>query len=995
MRVLSKRKERGMSKFLKVFCCICIVGVLCAPTYGQAVRMYWQEVGGADQANDAGGTVTIYVDTDGVATTVSMNVMLEGIGADFNSAATQAVVDDGDTCTGGGSVDADCTTVLVTTASDNCAGAGTGNSNFFTMNTTATNNCGSLGTGDKMGWLRAYGDPNHYAIVDDGGCYWAEVDFVVSDDCCGEAVITYQGAPDFTTVITDEFQNTQWDAFFSNLVFMSAPMNDDCADAQAVGNETVTVNTTCATVDGTECDGTTADIWYAWTADCKGTMQVTIASGTVGIYAGDTGDCVPSGSVACGPAAGTLEYSVLQGEDYLVQVTGATDSDSITFFCQPDCTFGPAAGDALTVSECGPPDHPGDDVCQLWYCDAVDGCVAVDNVDGTACDDGLWCTIDDACDAGVCVGPNPYDCTDPSGCTADFCIEGAPGHCDNPTYNSYGFTCPGGDVVECDTVTDDYGAVVQATDCVGGVCLCEEYPLLCLTPVQGPAPAKAGFCFEEDKLIIVTVDLITPPPKPICAAQFYLEWDTAMLDFVSIVEAGGVFNTVIFEAIDEVAGTIDYLVGENPGTICTGEMNPATIATLTFLAIGECKTDGVCFRPHNPPTRLGAATGEEVCPKGHVRPDGSCGLLDNPIADPCCTGEFSIDSTAPVVTCPVVDTFGNAECNKVTRNVTWGPITATDNCDGDLPVNCTITHNGGWDVSGLLDGGGDFPPGVTEIDCTTVMDRCDNASDCAFMVVNSGQNGLHVDVELSPTMDPGPLLRGIEFEVSECDAANPETVTGCADVNFGFPKNVPGHGEFQAKLPPGNWMCIEAWDPLHTLKATCTLTCEDMEDKGSVWYASYKGTKDLSDTCHWLVNGNLNGLDLDGHGRIDILDYVTYLAAIANDPIPGANTPCGTVGPHGDINGDGIVNLMDFSFILLNMFNMDKAGCDAVCFPSADIADIAPPRDSISVRELTDMGFGREARAADIDGDGDVTMKDMGLYWNGAQAAPRSVRGSR
>ena len=979
-----------MSKFLKVFCCICIVGVLCAPTYGQAVRMYWQEAGGADQANDAGGTVVIYA---GQGDTVTMNVMLEGVGADFNSAAAQAVVDDGGACSDGGSVDADCTTVAVTTANDTCAGAGTGNTGFYTMNTTATNNCGASGSGDKLGWLRAYGDPNHYAIVDDDGCYYAEVDFVVSSDCCGCAVITYQGAPDFTTVITDEFQNTQWDAIYSNLMICVGPMNDDCADATAVGDETVAYDMTCATTDGTEC--TTDDVWYAWTAGCKGTLEVTSTDGTVGIYAGDTGDCVPSGNVACGAGVGTVTTAVNPGDDFLIQLGEATSGD-IQFFCAADCTVGPPPDDPLTVGECETYPgqlHPNDDVCQVWFCDAALGCISVDNVDGTACDDTLWCTIDDACDAGVCTGGGAFDCTDPSGCTADFCIEGTPGHCENTTYNSYGYTCTV--IGDCPTVTDDYGAVVQATDCVGGMCLCEEFPLLCLVPAQGPAPAKAGFCFDEDKLIIVTVDLLTPPPKPICAAQFYLEWDTAMLDFVSIVEAGGVFNTVLFEAVDTAAGTIDYLVGENPGKICTGETGVSTIATITFLAIGECKTDGVCFRPHNPPTRLGAATGEEVCPKGHVRPDGSCGLLDNPNADPCCTGEFSIDSTDPVVTCPVIDTFGNAECNKVTRNVTWGPIFATDNCDGDIPLTCVITHNGGWDVSGLAEGGGDFPPGVSIIDCDTPTDRCGNATDCSFMVVNSGQNGLHVDVELSPTMDPGPLLRGIEFEVSDCGAANPETVTGCADVNFGFPKNVPGHGEFQAKLPPGNWMCIEAWDPLHTLKATCNLTCEDMEDKGSVWYASYKGSKDLSDTCHWLVNGNLNGLDLDGLGRIDILDYVTYLAAIANDPIPGANTPCGYVGPHGDINGDGIVNLMDFSFILVNMFNMDKAGCDAVCYPSADIADVAPPRDSISVRELGDMGLGREARAADIDGDGDVDMEDVALFWNGGQATPRSVRGSR
>lgn len=612
--------------------------------------------------------------------------------------------------------------------------------------------------------------------------------------------------------------------------------------------------------------------------------------------------------------------------------------------------------------------------CELVYVDPGD---AGNTTDGTPCNDGLYCQVGDACAAGVCVGPDARDCNDGAVCTVDTCNEGTD-QCDNTDINAIPCT----DIGDCPAV---------AESCTGGFCVCVENPPLCLNASEIPAPAAGLACFDEDTAIQVTVDLGFAT-TPICAAQFYLSYDTSMLDFISIVPGGGVFNTVIHEFVDEGAGTIDYLVGENPGKLCAGQ-SQGTVAVITFMPIGECKTDGVCFRGHNPPTRLGGIDGSEVCPKGHVRPDGSCGLLDNPVAEPCCTGPFTFDSTDPVITCPDIATFGNADCGTVTRTVTWGPITATDNCDGDLAVNCLISHNAGVDVSHLLAGGGDFPPGVTTVTCDATVDTCGNSADCNFTVVNSGQNGLHVDVELSATMAAGPLTRGIEFEVSDCGAANPVIETGCADVVFGYPWHVPGHGEFQAKLPPGNYVCLEAWDPLHTLKSTCDVTCEDIEGKGSVWFASFKGSKDLSDTCHWLVNGNLNGLDSDGIGRIDILDYVTYLAAVLNNPIPGADTPCGTEGPNGDINGDGIVNLMDFSFILVNIFNSDKAGCDAVCYATPDLTQ-APARESISVRELTDMGFGREARAADINGDGTVDLSDMALYLNGGEAS-RSVRGSR
>jgi hypothetical protein len=342
-------------------------------------------------------------------------------------------------------------------------------------------------------------------------------------------------------------------------------------------------------------------------------------------------------------------------------------------------------------------------------------------------------------------------------------------------------------------------------------------------------------------------------------------------------------------------------------------------------------------------------------------------------------------------------TFGNADCGTVTRTVFWDPLVAVDNCDGVLPVNCTISHNGGVDVGHLLEkNGGAFPPGITTIDCDGTSDSCNNTSDCIFSVGNSGLNGLHVEVELSPTMDAGPLLRGIDFSVSDCGSiANPEPIEVCADVTFGFPFNVPGHGVAQAKVPPGNWLCIEADDPLHTLNATCDVTCEELPQKGSTWFASFKGSKDLSDTCHWLVGGNLNG---DIH--IDVLDYVTYLACVANDPNPGADTPCGTEGPHCDINGDGLVSLLDFSFILVNLFNDSKAGCDAVCNPAAT-PQVIDAVESISVRQLIADGVdSRVARTADVNNDGTVDVSDMALYLqNGGETRDvvrdQSLKGTR
>ena len=50
--------------------------------------------------------------------------------------------------------------------------------------------------------------------------------------------------------------------------------------------------------------------------------------------------------------------------------------------------------------------------------------------DGTPCDDGLWCTVDDQCSSGQCIGTE-RDCSDNNECTQDICNEELD-QCENP-----------------------------------------------------------------------------------------------------------------------------------------------------------------------------------------------------------------------------------------------------------------------------------------------------------------------------------------------------------------------------------------------------------------------------------------------------------------------------------------------------------------------------------------------------------------------------------
>jgi hypothetical protein len=63
------------------------------------------------------------------------------------------------------------------------------------------------------------------------------------------------------------------------------------------------------------------------------------------------------------------------------------------------------------------------DQCNNGICNETqDKCVAQPKPNGTGCDDGLFCTISDACTNGVC-GGSARDCTDAYSCTDDSCNE--------------------------------------------------------------------------------------------------------------------------------------------------------------------------------------------------------------------------------------------------------------------------------------------------------------------------------------------------------------------------------------------------------------------------------------------------------------------------------------------------------------------------------------------------------------------------------------------
>jgi hypothetical protein len=525
-------------------------------------------------------------------------------------------------------------------------------------------------------------------------------------------------------------------------------------------------------------------------------------------------------------------------------------------------------------------------------------------------------------------------------------------------------------------------------------------------PAFEPTSNNWAECYAPGDVVEVALQL-SATPDPVCSAQAFLEYDVETLTFLEAVP--GVLPVMVFFVADDETGLIDYAAGLPLGAPCAsaGVTGGGVAVTIRFMTIAPCTSLGVSFRENNPPTKA-------VSVSGDVFPSG-CG--GGPIVGSG-TGALNINGQAPTIQCPFGDgelVEVNADCGQATRRLEWAEPLAYDGCDGELPVTCSATRfalcdidddcNGattcgtllpsfcdtGFPVADAYDGGGDFLPGRTVVVCTSADNSCGISDSCEFEIRNSGRHTFVIDVELSPTISagaPGPLVRCMEFAVSECDVFPSQQVVS-VDVEFGPPMNVPGHGRAIFDAIPRNWNCVEVRDSLHTLTSRCSLECVDGDSLtgvpddgvglGDVYVATFKGSPVTEPECHWLINGNLDGNDV-----VDIADFTVlagqYLSTFSDETgqING-DTPCGYEGFHSDLNGDGLAGLADFTFIVSSFFAKSGGGCIEFCDGpvTASTSDRAQWR--LSVAELGRRGLSEFAKRADVNGDSWVDLTDMAL----------------
>lgn len=149
------------------------------------------------------------------------------------------------------------------------------------------------------------------------------------------------------------------------------------------------------------------------------------------------------------------------------------------------------AGD--TSEDIGNGDASGDGGGDLDAPDGAGDCGA----DGTPCDDGDPCTVDDRCASGVCVAGPAKACDDGNACTTDSC--GVGGECTHQAVDPA--TCDDGDPCTTDLCTPGKGctAEIAGTDGVacddGSPCTADDACASgqCVgTPLLGPIELDAG-----------------------------------------------------------------------------------------------------------------------------------------------------------------------------------------------------------------------------------------------------------------------------------------------------------------------------------------------------------------------------------------------------------------------------------------------------------------------------------------------------------------------
>ncbi|MGD8450512.1 MAG: HYR domain-containing protein [Phycisphaerae bacterium] len=334
------------------------------------------------------------------------------------------------------------------------------------------------------------------------------------------------------------------------------------------------------------------------------------------------------------------------------------------------------------------------------------------------------------------------------------------------------------------------------------------------------------------------------------------------------------------------------------------------------------------------------------------------------------------DVEAPLIEgCPQ-DIVRGPDPGEMGAIITWTEPNATDNCGVTVWES---THSPG-----------DFFEMGTNTVTYTAGDAAGNTTICTFDVVIVDLSALEVTIEMQVNIPTeGMLDRCLLFELWNCDMPELPPVEYEAMLTFvdsGDGSHTVGLAHaVLTDIPAGDYTCITARDPLHTVRRT--LSAPDFGLQDGMYRADFVTADKL------LISGNANGDCV-----IDVRDYGVFVCLSGThfdsngDGVDDGNTPCGMWDPHAapprfhaDFSGNGVVWQEDFTYFRNNFLALCEPDC---CLLGAFGGD--QPILAISLAELRATGQG-EFAAADLNGDGWLDVQDIEAFEQALQTPTESA----
>jgi hypothetical protein len=741
------------------------------------------------------------------------------------------------------------------------------------------------------------GECSHSPAADGTGC--DDGQFCTITDTCVAGVCT--GGTDLVDCnddndCTEDSCNEQTDTCF----YAKAGNGQACDDGSACTADDTCFNGQCQGGEETECaddNACTDDSCDAATGECVFAPNVAPCDDANFCT---TGDVCAAGVCTGGPGNGCDDgngCTVDQCDEETDSCSYENEADGLVCDDGLFCTL----GDVCTAGACaGPEENLCDDgnVCTKDSCsESMDECRTSPDNNNEPCDDGLFCTENDACRSGECTG-DAIDCGDDNICTDDVCNDDIDA-CENPnnsapcddgnfctsndtcgggTCSVFGSTCDDTNVCTTDSCNEDEDECSYVN--AEGPCEDGEFCTVGDSCSEGEcASGGARDCGDENAC---TDDSCDEDANECDNAPNDDPCDDGLFCTVSDACSGGECGGAARDCGDDDVCTDD--VCDDTADACTNPFNTAPCDDGQFCTAGDACAAGECV-----------SGGPNDCDDAEDCTNDSCDETANECVNEvrtgaCDDGQFCTENEVCV---DGVCTGSATDCdddNLCTTDSCDESANACDNADNTLVCDdgnfCTVEDacSAGQCAGAPRDCGDDDV--CTDDVCNDVSDACENPDNTAgcddglfCTVLESCSNGECGGGLPNPCDDDNVCTDGsCDEEVNSC-IQTPNSVVDCDDGDVCTENDVCAAGVCAGTEIPD---CTGTTTTVPT--TSTTLPCPVCGDYNGDCVLTASDALGVLQTAVGIHQCSLTVCDFNGDGNITAIDALAVLRAAVDLP---------------------------------------------------------------------------------------------------------------